>query len=70
MWYVTDAVSEEAAKLAGKRRHARGRTSTLKKVQWAAKRQALQMTSLDTALSKLKALSAGPALTLARRRQA
>lgn len=58
IWQATDAVSEETAKHAGHRRHGKGRRPTSQKIRLLVKRQALQATTLDTALSKLAAIVA------------
>jgi len=67
IWYVTDCVSEEAAKLAGARKSGRGRRPTSQTVRLLAKRQAMQTAALDSVLAKLNALVAKDrAKTLAR----
>jgi hypothetical protein len=68
LWLTTAVLSQEAAKIAGHRATAKGRTSTSPKVRQAAKRAALQMTSLDTAIAKLRALAKEPHLHAVRRR--
>lgn len=56
IWHSTERVSEEAVRLAGFRRHGRGRKPTSQKVRLQVKRQAMQMQALDSALAKLGAL--------------
>jgi hypothetical protein len=56
IWVTTDAISEEAAKLAVARKHGKGRKPTAPKLRLQAKRQAMQANAVDTALAKLTAL--------------
>jgi hypothetical protein len=66
IWHASEAVSEETAKLAGNRKHGKGRKPTSQKIRLLVKRQSLQANALDTALSKLGALVAKHRATVAR----
>src|SRR5690242_16652310 len=68
VWAVTDAVSEEAAKVAHHRQHAKGRRVTAQRVRLAAKRQSMQMVALDQALAKLRTLATKTPMHALRRR--
>jgi hypothetical protein len=57
-WYVTGQASADATAIAAARRTGRGRRPDVKAVRQAAKRQALQLSTLDTdALRRLEALA-------------
>jgi len=56
IWLSTDSISHEAAKLAGARRNGRGRKPTNQVVRLQAKRQSLEVASLDQAMAKLAAM--------------
>jgi len=68
IWVTTDAISEETAKLAGARKHGKGRRPTTQKIRLQAKRQAMQAVALDSALAKLRALATQPPPHAIRRR--
>lgn len=58
-WAAADAVSQEAAAVALKRRAGLGRRPSVKHVRAAAKRQGLQLQTLRDALMRLKELAGG-----------
>ncbi len=61
-WYVTRAASADATALAAARRTGRGRRPNVKAVRQAAKRQALQLSTLDSdALRRLETFAASKA---------
>jgi hypothetical protein len=57
LWVVAGGVSEEAARVAGQRQTGRGRRAKRQLVNALAKRQGLQIDSLDKALLRLEALA-------------
>jgi len=72
LWVVTDRASQEAARLAGQRRVGKWKRSTRRLVMQAAKRQGLELYSLDQARQQLAVLAGrnghGPTLADIRKR--
>ena len=58
IWLSTDSISSEAAKLAGARQSGRGRKPTNQVVRLQAKRQSMEVASLDQALARLATMVA------------
>ena len=57
LWVVAGGVSQEAARVAGQRHTGRGRRAKRQVVNQVAKRQGLQIDSLDKALARLEAMA-------------
>lgn len=58
VWVVAGGVSLEAVQTAGQRRHGRGRRANRRLVNATAKRQGLQLKTLDLLLARLEQLAA------------